>query len=210
MFLFLPHPWVVPSVLWCCWLGGRKGIQLVKKLSGEVLAWLSAWSDVQTCIWPSWCHCHSLSLAPVKSRLVFWYWLTWVLPEKGPLNGCVCVCATSMSNWKSLVFIWFLLNFAFLCFQRSSRWSQMHYVFSLSICLWLCVCIRAGPGGDFLWPACSRLFFFTQLSLTNVTTSDVSDADSGACCDAVSVSGRMHKCIGVWRHQLSGSAAEVT
>jgi len=68
-----------------------------------------------------------------------------------------------MSNWKSLVFIWFLLNFAFLCFQRSSRWSQMHYVFSLSICLWLCVCIHAGPGGDFLWPACSRLFFFTQL-----------------------------------------------
>ena len=39
----------------------------------------------------SWCHCHSLSLASVKSRSVlpFWYWLTWVVPEKGPLNGCV-------------------------------------------------------------------------------------------------------------------------
>ena len=50
------------------------------------------WSEVQTCIWPSWCHCHSLSLASVKSRLVlpFWYRLTWVVPEKGPLNGCVC------------------------------------------------------------------------------------------------------------------------
>ena len=36
-----------------------------------------------------------LSLASVKSRLVlpFWYWLTRVVPEKGPLNGCVCVCA---------------------------------------------------------------------------------------------------------------------
>jgi len=46
---------------------------------------------VQTCIWPSWCHCHSLSLASVKSRLVlpFWYWLTRVVPEKGRLNGCV-------------------------------------------------------------------------------------------------------------------------
>jgi len=34
-----------------------------------------------------------LSLASVKSRLVFpfWYRLTWVVPEKGPLNGCVCV-----------------------------------------------------------------------------------------------------------------------
>ena len=46
---------------------------------------------MQTCIWPSWCHCHSLSLASVKSRLVlpFWYRLTRVVPEKGPLNGCV-------------------------------------------------------------------------------------------------------------------------
>ena len=38
--------------------------------------------------------CHSLFLASVKSRLVFpfWYRLTWVVPEKGPLNRCVCVC----------------------------------------------------------------------------------------------------------------------
>ena len=57
-----------------------------------MLAWLSVWSEVHTCIWPSWCHCHSLSLASVKSRLVlpFWYRLTWVIPEKGPINGCVC------------------------------------------------------------------------------------------------------------------------
>ena len=39
---------------------------------------------------PSWCHCHSLSLASVKSRLVlpFWYRPSWVVLEKGPLNGC--------------------------------------------------------------------------------------------------------------------------
>ena len=85
----------MPSVLWCCWLSGRKGIWPVKKLSGGVLAWLSVWSEVQTCMWPSWCHCHSLSLASVKSRLVFpfWYRLTRVVPEKGPLNGHVCVYA---------------------------------------------------------------------------------------------------------------------
>jgi len=43
---------------------------------------------------PSWCHCHSLSLASVKSRLVlpFRYRLTRVVLDKGPLNGCVCVC----------------------------------------------------------------------------------------------------------------------
>jgi len=36
-----------------------------------------------------------LTLASVKSRLVlpFWYWLTLIVPEKGPLNVCVCVRA---------------------------------------------------------------------------------------------------------------------
>jgi len=75
-------------------VGRQEGHPACKKLSGGVLAWLSVWSEVQTCIWPSWCHCNSLSLASVKSRLVlpFWYWLTWVGLEKGPLIGCVCVC----------------------------------------------------------------------------------------------------------------------
>jgi len=47
---------------------------------------------MQTCILPSWCLCHSLSLASVKSRLVlpFCYQLTRVVLEKGPLNVCVC------------------------------------------------------------------------------------------------------------------------
>ena len=54
-----------------------------------MLVWLSVWSEVQTCIWPS----YSLSLASVKSTLVspFWYRFTRVVPDKGPLNGCVCV-----------------------------------------------------------------------------------------------------------------------
>ena len=74
-------------------VGRQKGHPACKKLSGGLLAWLSLWSEVQTCIWPSWCHCHSLSLASVKSRLVlpFWYRLTRVVTEKGPLNGRGCV-----------------------------------------------------------------------------------------------------------------------
>ena len=66
-------------------VGRQEGHPACKKLSGGVLAWLSVWSEVQTCKWPSWCHCHSLSLASVKSRLVlpFWYRLTWVVPENG-------------------------------------------------------------------------------------------------------------------------------
>jgi len=51
------------------------------------------WMGVVTSLQPSWCRCHSLFLASVKSRLVltFWYRLTRVVLEKGPLNGCVCV-----------------------------------------------------------------------------------------------------------------------
>ena len=73
-------------------VGRQEGHPACKKLSGGVLSWLSVWSEVQTCIWRSWCRCHSLSLASVKSRLVlpFWYRPTRVVPEKGPLNGCVC------------------------------------------------------------------------------------------------------------------------
>ena len=74
-------------------VGRQEGHPACKKLSGGVLAWLSAWSEVQTCTWPSWCHCHSLSRASVESRLVypFSYRPTWVVPEKVPLNGYVCV-----------------------------------------------------------------------------------------------------------------------
>jgi len=70
-------------------LVGRQEEHLAcKKTEWWVLAWLSVWSEMQTCIWPS---CHSLSLASVKSRLVLpcWYRHTRVVPKKGPV--CVCV-----------------------------------------------------------------------------------------------------------------------
>ena len=34
-------------------VGRQEGHPACKKLSGEVLAWLSVWCEVQTCIWPS-------------------------------------------------------------------------------------------------------------------------------------------------------------
>ena len=34
-------------------VGRQKGHPACKKLSSGVLAWLSVWSEVQTCIWPS-------------------------------------------------------------------------------------------------------------------------------------------------------------
>ena len=56
-------------------VGQQEGRPACKKLSGGVLAWLFVWREVQTCILPSRCHCHSL-----------------VVPEKGPLWACACVC----------------------------------------------------------------------------------------------------------------------
>ena len=81
-------------------VGWQEGHPACKKLSGGVLARFSVWSEMQTCIWPSWCHCHSLSLASVKSRLVlpFRYRLIRVVPGKGPLNGSVRVCHCKISR----------------------------------------------------------------------------------------------------------------
>ena len=91
----------LPSVLWRCWLGGRKGIRPVENGVVGLLVCLSVWSEMQTCIWPSWCHCHSLSLASVKSRLIlpFWYLLTRVVPEKKAVKrACVLLILKTFSS----------------------------------------------------------------------------------------------------------------
>jgi len=57
-------------------VGWQEQHMACEKLSGGMLAWLCVWVKVQICIWPSWCHWHSLSLAPVN-----WDWFY--------LPGCV-------------------------------------------------------------------------------------------------------------------------
>ena len=56
-----------------------------------MLAWLSAWCEVQICILSSWYHCHSLFLSPVNPD---WFYLSGtgarVVLGKGLLNGCCC------------------------------------------------------------------------------------------------------------------------
>jgi len=103
-------------------VGRQEGHPACKKLSSEVLAWLSVWSEMQTCIWPSWCDCHSLSLAAVKSRLVllFWYRLTWVVPDIGPLNG-VYMLELFLCWHRLCLFIVTVYNHSWQClFQASS------------------------------------------------------------------------------------------
>jgi len=84
--------------------GRQEGHPACKKLSGGVLVCLSVWREVQTCIWPSWSHCHSLSLASVKSRLV-----TFLVPAhlcvcvcvRVCVCACVCVCCYSCTKWQN-------------------------------------------------------------------------------------------------------------
>jgi len=139
VLLYVTTPLSALTLLVC----RQEGHPACKKQSGGLLVWLSAWSEVQTCIWPRCCHCHSLSLATVKSRLVlpFWYRLTRVVPEKGPLNGCVCVCVC-YCMWQVLV-QW---THTSECWQRAwsvnigwqvwHRWSKvlMHAVHATSSC----------------------------------------------------------------------------
>jgi len=65
-FVWYPVDILMSSVLWRCWLGGRKGVQPVKTEWWDIGVIICLWGEVQICIWPSRCHCHSLSLAPVN------------------------------------------------------------------------------------------------------------------------------------------------
>ena len=92
----------MPSVLWCCGLGGWKGIRPVKT------DWWGA--GVVVCL-EQGAHLHMAQLMPlpltgscfskIQIGLPFWYWLTWVVPEKGPLNRCVCVSCVGR-GWVGL------------------------------------------------------------------------------------------------------------
>jgi len=55
------------------WKAGRA-------LSGGMLAWLSVWGEVQFCIWPSWCHCRSISLAQVNPDWLYLPGFTFLVP----------------------------------------------------------------------------------------------------------------------------------
>jgi len=82
-------------------VGRQEGHPACKKLSDEVLVWLSVWSEVQTYGLADATATH-VSLASVKSRLVlpFWYRPIRVVPEKGSLNRCVCVWPVNLFAYR--------------------------------------------------------------------------------------------------------------
>jgi len=96
----------LPSVLWRHWLCGRKGIQPVNNWVVGCWRGYRSGARFRLAYGPADNHCHSLSLASVKSTLVFPF--IQVVPDKGPLNMCVCVCVlmvhTRLLNTSGLGF----------------------------------------------------------------------------------------------------------
>jgi len=53
--------------------------------SGELLTWLSVWSEMQIiCVWSNWWHSHPVISRSSKIRygLPFWCWLTQVASKR--------------------------------------------------------------------------------------------------------------------------------
>ena len=83
----------MPSVLWRCWLGDRKGIRPVKT-EWWGTAMVSCLEQVQMiCIWSSGCHCHPIisCSSKIQNGLPYWCRLTQVVLEKGRLMDVVVV-----------------------------------------------------------------------------------------------------------------------
>ena len=98
---------VVVVVALMLMVGWQEGHLACKKLSDEVLAWLSIWSKVQIiCIWSSWCHCHPIisCSSKIQNGLPFRCWLTQAVLEKRPLNGCSSSSSSTRTLYYSLVY----------------------------------------------------------------------------------------------------------
>jgi len=69
-----------------------------------VLAWLSAWSEVQTYI----CPILPLTVSYFSKIQIGFSFLvrpTRVVPEKGPLNVCVCYCSSEIERLRHCCYL---------------------------------------------------------------------------------------------------------
>ena len=121
----------LPSVLWRCWLGGRKGIWPVKTKwwGAGVVVCLEQGADM-----------HMTQLMPLpltvscfsKIQIGFTFLVPAHLggPGKGPLNGCVCMCV--------FLFLWDSCKSCaiFLC-AINAKWCWRIVLLALWYCLLL-------------------------------------------------------------------------
>jgi len=96
----------------------------------SVMGCWHGWSEVQICIWPSRCHCHSLSLAPVNpdwfylpgSSFLVQYWLTWAVPYKiqKSRKTIVCVCKRYFHTGSGMAWCIMALQCSAMCIGSRS------------------------------------------------------------------------------------------
>jgi len=77
-------------------VGRQEGHPACKKLSSGVLAWLYVWSEVQNCLWPSWCHCHSLAGTGKFGVVVV---ITLVIFQFSSVDSCKLLVWQLHSEW---------------------------------------------------------------------------------------------------------------
>ena len=154
-----------------------------------MLVWSSVWSEVQTCIWPSRCHCHSQSLALVKSRLIlpFWYRLTRVVPDKEPLNVCVCVFLMSKCVIPVNCFI-FPFLFYFQAAVSACLYVQLSWLHCQAVAAYLMIFRQTRWWWWWWWRSHSVDFYLLsdrRESLAWVLSAHVKDVNLWlkACCD---------------------------
>ena len=90
-------------------VGRQEGHSACKKLSGGVLVWLSVWSEVQTCIWPSWCHWHSLSVSCFSKIQIGFIFLVLAHLDSPGKRAVKWVCVLVTSLWLYILMMLSLL-----------------------------------------------------------------------------------------------------
>ena len=116
--------------------GQQEGHPACKKLSGGMLALLPVWGKVQICIWSSWCHCHSLSLAPVNPDWFYRLGFTFLVPahpgsprqRPGGHKTVVVVAVVQLAINNRLPFSW--LTLPAMTLHIALWWLTIVYIFS--------------------------------------------------------------------------------
>ena len=119
-------------------VGRQKGHPASKKLSGGgagVVICLEQGADLhmaQLMPLPLTVSCSS----KIQIGLPFWYRLTWVVPDKGPLNGCLFCCLINTGEWNNVVrlpnpFTVYWQALLYICIRARSRYFHNQVASSL-------------------------------------------------------------------------------
>jgi len=113
--------WELPSVLWCCWLGSRKGMQPVKNME-----WWGA--GVVVCLEQAANDLHMVQLMPLPPHHLLLQqnpgWFILLVPAYPGCPGkkavkCLCVCVLYCMRSGQLVTLWLILCHLFCAVFRS-------------------------------------------------------------------------------------------